>query len=377
MALAVSQGAKEVKSFKDYELTVNNIFNYYDYSPVRYNRLRELQDVMLSEQVALKEPHSVRWLSLHEAVNAVKKCFPALVAALGEDAANGNAVARGLSKNTETYTFVAHTCLLSDILPLFTKLSKCFQLHNLDYDKVQTMLGVTRESLRGMLEEELLLPSYHELRELPVTDDQVTWNDIPLKKTEDMDNRCERAKSQFLNELLANLDRRFPDESMSQIGKLNTLLNPRKLKAIPVGDVAQYGLKELEEVSEVMFLPGAPNVGFNSDRARSDFQSFKIFARNSKNQNLQDFACELITLFNDEFPDFAILMEYFLVVPLNSATCERGFSSQNIVKTKHRNRLTEQRMDQLLRVAINGPMFDKFDYDKAAKHFRDMKERRK
>ena len=107
-ALAVSQSAKEVKSFEEHELTVNNIFHYYNNSPVRYNRLRGLQDVMLQEQVALKEPYSFRWLSLYEAVAAIKKCFPALVAALGEDAVNGNAVARGLSKNGETYSFIVH-----------------------------------------------------------------------------------------------------------------------------------------------------------------------------------------------------------------------------------------------------------------------------
>ena len=96
LALAVSQSAKEVKNLKDYEQTVNHVFNYYNNSPVRYNRLREMQDV-LECQVALKEPHSVRWLALHEAVSAVLKCFPALIAAVGEDAANGNPVAIGLS----------------------------------------------------------------------------------------------------------------------------------------------------------------------------------------------------------------------------------------------------------------------------------------
>ena len=104
--------------------------------------------------------------------------------------------------------------------------------------------------------------------------------------------------------------------------------------------------------------------------------SLKIFARNTRIQSLQDFALQLLT-FKEEYPDFALLMEHFMVIPLNSATCERGFSSQNIVKTKLRNRLTEDRMDQLLRVAINGPSFGNFDYNKAAQKFREMKERRK
>ena len=242
---------------------------------------------MLQEQVALKEPYSFRWLSLYEAVAAIKKCFPALVAALGEDAANGNAVARGLAKNSETYSFIAHTCVLNDVMPLFTKLSKCFQLHNLDYDKVQTMLNVTRESLRGMLNDELLLPTYHDLRGLPVIDDKITWNDIQVKKTEDTDNKCENAKSLFISELLANLERRFPDDRMSQIGKLNTLLNPRKMKSVAPGDVTQYGLKELQDISEVMGQPETPDVGFNPEHARSDFASFEIFARNTRSQSLK------------------------------------------------------------------------------------------
>lgn len=93
--------------------------------------------MILNTTVALKEPHSVRWLALHEAVEAIFKCWPALVAALGEDAVNQNTgVPNGLSKRVETYQFVAHTCLFLDILPLFTKLSKTFQAENLDLDKV-------------------------------------------------------------------------------------------------------------------------------------------------------------------------------------------------------------------------------------------------
>ena len=91
--------------------------------------------------VAVKEPHSVRWLSLHEAVDAIRKCWPALVTALGEDAVNlNNGTANGLSKKVEQFTFLAHTCLLCDVLPLFTKLSKAFQAEKLDFHKVQCNL---------------------------------------------------------------------------------------------------------------------------------------------------------------------------------------------------------------------------------------------
>ena len=51
--------------------------------------------------VALKQPHSVRWLSLDHAVDAINKSWASLVAVLGEEAANGNAVARGLYAKME------------------------------------------------------------------------------------------------------------------------------------------------------------------------------------------------------------------------------------------------------------------------------------
>ena len=67
----------------------------------------------------------------------MKKCWPALVAALGEDAATlNNGIANGLAKKVEQLKFVLTTSLMADVLPLFTKLSKVFQAENLDFDKV-------------------------------------------------------------------------------------------------------------------------------------------------------------------------------------------------------------------------------------------------
>ena len=84
--------------------------------------------------VALKEPYSVRWLSLHETVTAVEKCWPALVAALGVDAATlTNHVANGLAMKANKFQFVLITSLMADVLPLFTKLSKVFQAENPDF----------------------------------------------------------------------------------------------------------------------------------------------------------------------------------------------------------------------------------------------------
>ena len=101
LALAVSQAAGEIPQLKAYQLDINNIYQHYQYSAVRYNKLREIQQVVDETPVALKQPHTVRWLSLDHAVDAINKSWASLVAVLGEEAANGNAVARGLYAKME------------------------------------------------------------------------------------------------------------------------------------------------------------------------------------------------------------------------------------------------------------------------------------
>ena len=59
LALVVSQAAGEIPQLKAYQLYINNIYHHYQYSAVRYNKLREIQQVVEETPVALKQPHSV------------------------------------------------------------------------------------------------------------------------------------------------------------------------------------------------------------------------------------------------------------------------------------------------------------------------------
>lgn len=51
----------------------------------------------------------------------------------------------------------------------------------------------------------------------------------------------------------------------------------------------------------------------------------------------------------------AKLMEITTVLPATSVECERGFSVQNLVKTRNRCSLSIDHLDQLMRIMILGP----------------------
>ena len=46
---------------------------------------------------------------------------------------------------------------------------------------------------------------------------------------------------------------------------------------------------------------------------------------------------------------------------VRTTTCEKAFSIQNVIKTKQRNRLGTKHLDDVLRVALEGPK-DDYDY---------------
>ena len=58
----------------------------------------------------------------------------------------------------------------------------------------------------------------------------------------------------------------------------------------------------------------------------------------------------------EQFPTFATLANIALIIPVSSASCERGFSCQNRIKTGLRNRLSEGHLENLMKVAIEGAL---------------------
>jgi hypothetical protein len=61
--------------------------------------------------------------------------------------------------------------------------------------------------------------------------------------------------------------------------------------------------------------------------------------------------CEsIINDFNDSNPDYAVLTKYMLTAPLTSVACERGFTTNNRLKTKARSCISHEKVAKLIRI---------------------------
>ena len=72
----------------------------------------------------------------------------------------------------------------------------------------------------------------------------------------------------------------------------------------------------------------------------------------------------------DKFPNLLKLAAIVLTTPVHTADCERGFSNQNRVKISLRNRLSPERLDDLVTVSCEGGALSDFDFKSALQHWK-------
>lgn len=76
------------------------------------------------------------------------------------------------------------------------------------------------------------------------------------------------------------------------------------------------------------------------------------------------------------YPQLRKLAAIALVLPVSTAECKRAFSTMNRVKTDLRNRLNTRNLDHLIRISINGPCLDDYDFNKTATSWGNKRQRR-
>jgi hypothetical protein len=174
--------------------------------------------------------------------------------------------------------------------------------------------------------------------------------------------------STFAKEMHDGLTQRFPNCDLLQA---LDVLNPERIKRLGLlpGDLANYGDTEIEVLiehfgkeHEVELEDGEPYTTpalIDPEDSRREWQRLRPRLIREQGKSLADFWYVLLLPAavgeSPPFPNMVLLACVLLVVFMNSACCERGFSTQNYIKGKLRNRLSVQLLDCLMRVIELGP----------------------
>ena len=79
----------------------------------------------------------------------------------------------------------------------------------------------------------------------------------------------------------------------------------------------------------------------------------------------------------ERFPVLSKLMLIVLVLPSPSASCERGFSRMNCIKTDRRSRLTTGNLDSLMLIVLSSVSVKDFDPNESIIQWHSLGEQKK
>ena len=334
LALVAHWAAMKVDYLKTVQTTLVNVYTFFQYSAVRYNKLRQLKSVMNVQVKKFRKPTQVRWLSLQESVLAVISAWGVLVMTLEHEAVGtsvGAAQARGILKSVKPFKFIASLHVLADALDAICACNRVFQKDVLDIVVVDGMLKATLDTVLALADH----PGQHTSHLLRSIGELDSFQGIGLNPSEQDMDQLKSLTTRFAKNVREEVGKRFPDEDMQVMHDLATVLDPRKLPSRNDGGFHDHGKEELNRLLERY---NEPVMGIDGDSANNSFLQFKFFLSQHRGKTLAEMCKVLIQA--GTFPDFAQLAAISLTLPLTSVPCERGFSAQNLVHTALRNALS-------------------------------------
>ena len=400
-ALAASQATKDIPEMEWYSRVVTNVFRFFSNSALRENKLREIQQLLNQPQLKYADIHSVRWLSMENAVCILYRTYPALCMTLSDMAANGDIVAKSHFNDVSQYKFIAITHMLMDILPFIGRLSKVFQSDTIDFSKVGPMIDSTTESLKDMLECEGVfvdkLSAFVQTSDdsktvysRPITesesksvkenknenvefegfgesennevDSQETGNEsmareVHLQYFTQQQQMIPRVMDKYINAVVTNLESRFEQKDL--ISAMDCIV-PSKI--VKQKSISSYGVEDIKLLSEHF----SQQLDINSEKCVSEFQHYKRLVKGSySDKSMLEMTDVIAEKYSDEMPNLLLVLQSCLVIPMSTAKCERGFSTQNRIKTKLRTRLNNQSLVDLMRISEDGPALKDFKFERA------------
>ena len=391
LALCCADTATDMDYPENEESTLNEVSAYFNRSGKRTSKLQALAKELKISQTKIVKSGKTRWLSRAGCVAVVIKLFSALVQVFTTDKNEAdNEVAGVLLTSVSTYMFVAVLVAMGDFLPLLSTLSQTFQHDVIDYSTVQARLGEVRCQII-----EDFLQFKDDAKQLSVDASQQEWNDAWHDQLSCDSEMFKRPTSILLSELLkedacfrgvelegctdgtqsqamlwihkfalaimSRLDERFPKDDMKILQAME-ILNPQKM---PEGAnrLGGYGDAEIDVIiNHYGEASGGVAAAMDGDALRRQWRLFKHTLHTYKQRGvaMRDAFAELLPPMakHGELPsEIEKLICLKLIMTLNTACCERGFSRMKLIKTYLRNRLYIETLDALMTIAMVGPEF--------------------
>jgi hypothetical protein len=162
--------------------------------------------------------------------------------------------------------------------------------------------------------------------------------------------------------LIKALKNRFP--SIDNLTDFEVLA-PSIIKQLHGNELDLFGCEQLKKFlnyyQESQYIDNNGNIEINMSQFKKEddsiFQEYNTYKHLVHNEykNMEDETIFQKICSSNFFPNLSKLLCIFLAIPLDSVECERMFSAINLIKTKQRNRLESETLNDLMMIYKNGP----------------------
>ena len=358
-------------------------------SSLRTLTLKKIQAVLNEPELKIKEPHSIRWLGLKNAVEAVFESYASVLATLSKFAAEKNPVAKGLYKYFNNYKVALATAFMYDVHREIGKLSCELQKQNLVFSEISPLLDGTLGEL-----DKLKTTDGSGLREMKkdisVENDEAKLGGEKITYRKEMDAEFEKLRQEYLKKMSKNMKDRLkkgtcmfddlskvfePDvvneisceESKEALTHLGTFYGYPKSVKIVHGNMVEGTEDEEKEIPALL----------DPVKLVDEWPKLRCMIEGSyKNLSTKKLCRRMIMLHEAVLPNLSILAAVALCMQLTSVDCERSFSTQNRLKNKYRASLGTEKLDILVTISMLGSDFGVQDLNPAITNWLRKKRRK-
>lgn len=359
-------------------------------SSERTTTLKKIQDLLEELQLTVKEPYSIRWLGLKNAVEAVYESYNSVLATLSKFAVE-SPVAKGLYKYFKSYKVALLVAVILDIHTELGILSQSLQRKNLLFSEVRPMIEGTAEKI-------LFLESndgsaLKEMKDLiTVEDGKAKLQNEELSYSSKMDGEFQSLRVRYIKNMHKNMKSRFKKEDYEMFEDFSVLLEPVSVASAKEGE-SENALAQLSDffgtgksvsivegdlLTQVFERKREVPALLDSESIQKEWPILKGMIKGGYSKfSTEDLCKRIIIRHNDMLPNFALLANIALCLQVTSVECERSFSAQNRLKTKFRSSTKSERLDILLKIHMVGPPLTEYDPSPSIRLWLAKKRRRK
>lgn len=385
VALVSEQAAEKVAAVKTFRETITSVYYYFHKSPTKSDALEEVQKVLDDPVLKYKEVHAIRWLSFFLALETVYKTLDSLIT-LFESRKQQDPKAVGLLKKVAQEMFIKLSYSMMDWLQPIMALSLFFQQKNIDISVVKVNVETCITDLEKMRDNvnELDKPRYIDTLAQHLRDGSFKGHTVARNA-----NHFETVKRDFLQAMIDNLRQRFPDTE--KVARMS-VFGMKPLQFLSSKDLETWGNEEVEELADFYTAPqshpgsdgfeyvSVPLLECTTGDIMKEWNRCKNIVKSNHYpvHSLNSLWEALANLQQDgslECSNLIKLASIVLTHPVHSCDCERTFSVQNLTQTALRNRLSPDKLSQLMRVKIEGGDMKNFNFLAAVEKWRGEKRR--